>query len=42
MIMGGFRKKEDELEFYKDAGMLICKVGHLATRKVVRERKVWE
>lgn len=29
----GKRRKEDELEFNKDAGMYICKAGHMAYRK---------
>lgn len=29
----GCRKKEDEFQFNKDAGMYVCKAGHMATRK---------
>ncbi|MEG2789878.1 MAG: transposase, partial [Romboutsia sp.] len=35
----GFRKKEDEFEFNKDAGMYICKEGHMATRKARQGKK---
>jgi IS5 family transposase len=33
MITQGARKKEDEFEFNKDAGMYVCKAGHMAIRK---------
>ena len=39
MIMGGFRKNEDKLEYNKDAGMFVCKAGHLAIRKAVQGKK---
>ena len=32
-ITHGTRTKEDEFEFNKDAGMYVCKAGHLAFRK---------
>ncbi|MBB6675137.1 IS1182 family transposase [Cohnella nanjingensis] len=32
-ITQGNRKKEDEFQFNKDAGMYVCKAGHMATRK---------
>lgn len=32
-VTQGFRKKEDEFEFNKDAGMYVCKEGHMAIRK---------
>lgn len=32
-VTQGFRKKEDEFEFNKDAGMYICKAGQMAIRK---------
>lgn len=32
-ITQGTRKKEDEFEFNNDAGMYVCKAGHLAIRK---------
>ena len=32
-ITQGTRKKEDEFEFNKDAGMYVCKAGHMAIRK---------
>jgi hypothetical protein len=33
MITQGARRKEDEFEFNKDAGMYVCKAGHMAIRK---------
>ncbi|MFA9459199.1 transposase, partial [Halalkalibacter sp. AB-rgal2] len=33
-VTQGQRKKEDEFEFNKDAGMYVCKAGHMAIRKV--------
>lgn len=33
VVTQGIRKKEDEFEFNKDAGMFVCKAGHLAIRK---------
>jgi len=33
LITHGHRKKEDEFEFNKDAGMYVCKSGHMAVRK---------
>lgn len=38
-ITQGFRKKEDEFEFNKDAGMYICKAGHIAIRKARQGKK---
>ncbi|MBW7453165.1 transposase [Paenibacillus sepulcri] len=32
-ISQGMRKKKDEFEFNKDAGMYVCKAGHMAIRK---------
>jgi IS5 family transposase len=32
-ITHGTRKKEDEFEFNKDAGMYVCKAGHMAIRR---------
>lgn len=32
-ITQGIRKKENEFEFNKDAGMYVCKAGHMAIRK---------
>lgn len=32
-VVHGMRKKEDKLEFNKDAGMYVCKAGHMAIRK---------
>jgi IS5 family transposase len=33
IVTQGTRTKEDEFEFNKDAGMYVCKAGHLAIRK---------
>lgn len=38
-VTQGFRSKEDEFEFNKDAGMYVCKAGHLAIRKARTGRK---
>ena len=38
-VTQGFRKKEDEFEFNKDAGMYVCKAGHLAVRKARNGKK---
>lgn len=38
-ITQGTRKKEDEFEFNKDAGMYVCKAGHLAIRKARTGKK---
>lgn len=38
-ITQGTRKKEDEFEFNKDAGMYMCKAGHLAIRKARTGKK---
>ena len=38
-ITHGTRKKEDEFEFNKDAGMYVCKAGHLAIRKARTGKK---
>ena len=40
-VTQGYRKKEDEFEFNKDAGMYVCKAGHMAKKKLDKERKVW-
>ena len=37
--ISGTRKKEDEFEFNKDAGMYVCKAGHMAIRKARQGRK---
>lgn len=37
-IIQGSRTKEEEFEFNKDAGMYVCKAGHMASRKA-REGK---
>jgi IS5 family transposase len=39
MITQGARKKEDEFEFNKDAGMYVCKAGHMAIRKAREGKK---
>lgn len=39
LITQGNRKKEDEFEFNKDAGMYVCKAGHLAIRKEQKKRE---
>lgn len=38
-ITQGTRKKEDEFVFNKDAGMYVCKAGHLAIRKARTGKK---
>lgn len=38
-VTQGFRKKEEEFEFNKDAGMYICKEGHMAIRKARQGKK---
>lgn len=38
-ITDGHRKKEDEFDFNKDAGMYVCKAGHMAIRKARQGRK---
>lgn len=38
-VTQGFRKKEDVFEFNKDAGMYVCKAGHMAIRKARQGRK---
>lgn len=38
-ITHGRRTKEDEFEFNKDAGMYVCKAGHMAIRKKYEDRK---
>lgn len=38
-ITQGIRKKEDEFEFNKDAGMYVCKAGHMAIRKARTGKK---
>jgi hypothetical protein len=38
-VMDGFRKAEDIWEFNKDAGLYVCKAGHLAFRKAVQGKK---
>ena len=39
MITQGGRTKEDEFEFNKDAGMYVCKAGHMAIRKARTGKK---
>lgn len=38
-VTQGFRKKEDEFQFNKDAGMYVCKEGHMAIRKARQGKK---
>jgi len=38
-ITHGIRKKEEEFEFNKDAGMYVCKAGHIAIRKARTGKK---
>ncbi|WP_421102673.1 IS1182 family transposase [Sporosarcina psychrophila] len=38
-ISEGHRKKEDEFDFNKDAGMYVCPAGHLAIRKAREGKK---
>jgi hypothetical protein len=39
LITQGTRKKEDEFQFNKDAGMYVCKAGHMAVRKARQGKK---
>lgn len=39
LITQGSRKKEDEFDFNKDAGMYVCKAGHMAIRKARTAKK---
>jgi transposase len=39
-VTQGNRMKEDEFEFNKDAGMYVCKAGHMAIRKARTGKKV--
>ena len=38
-VTQGNRKKEDEFDFNKDAGMYVCKAGHMAIRKARQGKK---
>src|SRR5699024_11670897 len=38
-ITQGTRTKEDEFEVNKDAGMYVCKAGHMAIRKARQGKK---
>lgn len=38
-ISQGARKKEDEFEFNKDAGLFVCPAGHMALRKAQQGKK---
>lgn len=38
-VTQGCRKKEDEFEFNKDAGMYVCKAGHMAIKKARQGKK---
>ena len=39
LITQGGRKKEDEFEFNKDAGLYVCKAGYMAIRKARQGKK---
>lgn len=39
LITQGGRKKEEEFQFNKDAGMYVCKAGHMAIRKARTGKK---
>lgn len=39
LITQGGRTKEDEFQFNKDAGMYVCKAGHMAIRKARQGKK---
>lgn len=39
LVTQGNRKKEDEFQFNKDAGMYVCKAGHMAIRKARTGKK---
>jgi predicted DNA-binding transcriptional regulator len=38
-VTQGFRNKEDEFQFNKDAGMYVCKEGHMSIRKARQGKK---
>jgi hypothetical protein len=38
-VVNGIRSKEDEFEYNKDAGMFVCKAGHMAISKTRRHNK---
>jgi IS5 family transposase len=38
-VTQGYRKHEDEFQFNKDAGMYVCKAGHMAIRKARQGKK---
>lgn len=38
-VSKGTRKKEDEFEFNKDAGMFVCPAGHMAIRRAKQGKK---
>ena len=39
LVTQGVRRHEDRFEFNKDAGMSVCKAGHMAVRKAVQGKK---
>jgi Transposase domain (DUF772)/Transposase DDE domain len=39
LITQGARKREEEFQFNKDAGMYVCKAGHMAIRKARQGKK---
>jgi len=38
-VVSGFRKDEDKFAYNKDAGMFVCKAGHMAVSKTRRHNK---
>lgn len=38
-VVNGMRSKEDRFEYNKDAGMFVCKAGHMAKSKIRRHDK---
>lgn len=38
-VSQGTRKEEDKYAFNKDAGMFVCKAGHMAIKKTIRHNK---
>ena len=40
LVSCGTRRKEDEFQFNKDAGMYVCPAGHMAIRKARQGKKV--
>lgn len=38
----GYRKKDDEFDFNKDAGMFVCPAGHMAISKTISRKRTGE